>query len=76
VTNIIKKANAEPRALLDPKAASQYIGVSKSFLDKRRVGGNGPPYRKVGRRVFYWRNELEAWVDQCPRSSTSEVGEA
>jgi predicted DNA-binding transcriptional regulator AlpA len=64
----------ERRTLLDPAAASEFLGVSKSFLDKRRVSGNGPPYRKIGRRVFYWRNELEAWVDQFSHTSTSSLG--
>lgn len=66
----------ERRSLLDPAAASEFLGVSKSFLDKRRVRGDGPPYRKIGRRVFYWRNELEAWVNRSPRTSTSEMGGA
>jgi predicted DNA-binding transcriptional regulator AlpA len=74
VTNSIQRQTGEQRALLDPKSASQYLGVSRSFLDKRRVSGDGPPYRKIGRRVFYWRSELEAWVNQSPRTSTSEAG--
>lgn len=72
MTNPIQHV-CERRSLLDPNSASQYLGVSKSFLDKRRVRGDGPPYRKIGRRVFYWRSELEAWVNQSARTSTSEA---
>jgi predicted DNA-binding transcriptional regulator AlpA len=74
VTNTIQTGTSERRALLDPTAASQFLGISKSFLDKRRVRGDGPPYRKIGRRVFYWRSELEQWVDQSARTSTSATG--
>jgi predicted DNA-binding transcriptional regulator AlpA len=74
VTNSIHHPNDEQHALLDPVAAAAFLGVSKSFLDKRRVRGDGPPFRKIGRRVFYWRNEVEAWVDQFRHTSTSSAG--
>jgi predicted DNA-binding transcriptional regulator AlpA len=75
VINTIHNEAVGRRALLDPSAASEYLGISKSFLDKRRVSGDGPPFRKIGRRVFYWRNELEDWVDQFRHTSTSSAGD-
>lgn len=74
MTNPIQSTITQPRALLSPTAASKFLGVSKSFLDKRRVSGDGPPYRRIGRRVFYWQNELEQWVDQFHHTSTSDAG--
>ena len=71
MTNSIQQPAAQPRQLLNAAAASRFLGVSKNFLDKRRMRGDGPPYRKIGSRVFYWQNELEQWVDQFECSSTS-----
>jgi predicted DNA-binding transcriptional regulator AlpA len=71
VTNSIQQTTTQPRQLLNAAAASRFLGVSKNFLDKRRLRGDGPPFRRIGRRVFYWQNELEAWVDQFQHTSTS-----
>lgn len=36
-----------------------------------RWRGEGPRSFKVGRRVMYDRGEVERWLDECQRSSTS-----
>jgi len=61
-------------ALLKPSAAAQYLSVSKSFLDKARVRGDGPPFSKLGHRVLYRREALDAFILAHERRSTSEVG--
>lgn len=60
-------------AFLNTRAASNLLGVSKSFLDKARVRGDGPPYCKLGHRVLYRREVLDAFVRASERRSTSEV---
>lgn len=52
--------------------AARYLCVSKSLLDKLRVGGDGPPYSKIGRAVLYSRIELDRWLDDRAVISTSE----
>jgi predicted DNA-binding transcriptional regulator AlpA len=49
-----------------------YLGVSKSWLDKRRLDGNGPRYIKIGRRVCYDLADLELFVASLKRHHTSE----
>lgn len=61
-----------PGRLLDTKAASRFLGVSKSFLNKKRVAGGGPVFCKVGRRVLYEFGDLQRWVADRRFSSTSE----
>lgn len=51
------------------KAAADYIGVSKSFLDKARCYGGGPAYFKIGAAVVYAKADLDAWM--CERRATS-----
>jgi predicted DNA-binding transcriptional regulator AlpA len=62
-----------PTPKLSVSKAAAYLGVSKSWLDKKRLDGAGPPYLKLGRRVVYDLNELEAWAASNTRHSTSEA---
>ncbi|HUN95797.1 MAG TPA: helix-turn-helix domain-containing protein [Bradyrhizobium sp.] len=55
--------------------AASYLRVSKSWLDKRRVTGGGPPYMKFGRRVVYDMADLDGWAANNRRRHTAEVAE-
>nr|WP_105382450.1 helix-turn-helix domain-containing protein [Neorhizobium alkalisoli] len=52
------------------KEAAEYLGVSKSMLDKLRCFGGGPRYFKLGRAVVYSLPDLDAWRDERVRSNT------
>ena len=52
--------------------AAAHIRSTKSTLDKLRVSGDGPRYSKIGGRVIYDVNDLDAWADERKRISTSE----
>jgi predicted DNA-binding transcriptional regulator AlpA len=54
------------------EAAARYAGLSASTLNKLRVYGGGPSYLKLGRRVVYDRNDLDAWLAGMRRASTSD----
>lgn len=75
------KAISQPPAVaqasvLRPKfsvvEAAAYLRCSKSFLDKRRLDGNGPAYLKLGRRVVYDIVDLETWAAGNKRQHTAE----
>ncbi|WP_407674670.1 helix-turn-helix transcriptional regulator [Paraliomyxa miuraensis] len=53
------------------KQASGVVGLSPSTLNTLRSRGGGPPYVKMGRRVFYRVADLRAWRDARLRSSTA-----
>ncbi|QRG09281.1 hypothetical protein EZH22_14085 [Xanthobacter dioxanivorans] len=61
---------------VDTKGAAQYTGLAESTLNKRRVFGGGPRYIQIGRRVLYDIADLDAWMEQNKRSSTSDAGRA
>ena len=62
------------RRLATPEAA-QYLGLAKATLDKDRVSGRmGIPYYRLGRRIVYDQADLDAWLDQHRRKSTSDPG--
>ncbi|CBS89249.1 helix-turn-helix transcriptional regulator [Azospirillum lipoferum] len=65
--------NLPPRFLRTPEAA-RFLGLSGRTLEKHRVYGTGPRYRKIGGRIVYALDDLKAWADQGLRTSTSDPG--
>jgi predicted DNA-binding transcriptional regulator AlpA len=59
--------------LLTPKAAAAKCQCSISFLAKKRMTGDGPPYIKVGTRVRYTEPAVMQWMKSRTRTSTSAV---
>jgi predicted DNA-binding transcriptional regulator AlpA len=59
-------------SLLDAQSAADWTGLSTSTLAKLRLTGNGPVYIKLGRRVAYKPEDLEAWIEVHRVKSTSE----
>ena len=55
-------AGLPPRFLRTPEAA-RYLGLSGRTLEKHRTYGTGPTYRKIGGRVVYALDDLNAWAD-------------
>jgi excisionase family DNA binding protein len=48
--------------------AARYLRVSRSTLAKWRMKGEGPPYHRCGPRiVYYYRDEIDAWLADCDR---------
>lgn len=52
------------------KEAAQYLGLSKSTLDKLRCFGGGPRYYKLGRPVVYDAADRDAWKAERVRTTT------
>ncbi|HEY9080483.1 helix-turn-helix domain-containing protein [Magnetovibrio sp.] len=56
-----------------PTETAAYVKCSTSTLAKMRMRGDGPPYVKAGKRiVLYDREEVDAWLAERKRYSTSE----
>lgn len=62
--------------LLNTHQAARVCGLSPRTLEKLRLQGNGPQYRKLNRAVRYARHDLERWIEQGRRRSTSDPGPA
>jgi predicted DNA-binding transcriptional regulator AlpA len=52
--------------------AARLLGLSPRTLEKYRCHGSGPTFRKLGGRVVYAIDDLEAWADQAACRSTSD----
>jgi len=66
-------AGIPPRYLRTPEAA-RFLGLSDRTLEKHRTYGTGPAYRKLGGRVVYALEDLQAWADRGTKTSTSDPG--
>jgi len=53
--------------------AADALGVSVHTLNKWRVSGFGPTYVKMGRRVGYRDEDLQAFIVKGIRQSTSQT---
>ena len=58
-----------PRYLRTPDAAV-HLGLSPRTLEKHRCYGTGPVYHKLGGRIVYRPEDLDAWAEQGLRRST------
>ena len=51
--------------------AADFLRISERTLERWRVEGNGPRFRKFGRRIVYAQGDLETWADGRCYQSTS-----
>lgn len=58
------------------KQAAEYVGVSKSLLDKLRCYGGGPVFAKLGATVIYTNADLDAWVASKRVAANDDVAAA
>jgi predicted DNA-binding transcriptional regulator AlpA len=64
-------AGLPPRFLRTPEAA-RFLSLSGRTLEKHRTYGTGPAYRKLGGRVVYSIDDLQAWAERGAVTSTSD----
>lgn len=59
--------------LVPPAELAKMLGITTGALANNRSAGKGPRYVKLGKKVFYRRSDIEAWIDANVRQSTCEV---
>jgi predicted DNA-binding transcriptional regulator AlpA len=74
------RCEAGPHPFLEPlltvAQVSEITGRSISTLEKDRWEGGGPPYVKMGRLVRYRPADVNDWLAERVRRSTSECAGA
>ncbi len=61
-----------PPRFLRTKEAAEFLSLSARTLEKHRTYGTGPAYRKLGGRVVYAIDDLQAWTERGSVTSTSD----
>lgn len=64
-------AGLPPPYLRTPEAA-RFLSLSGRTLEKHRTYGTGPAYKKLGGRVVYAVDDLQAWAERGAVTSTSD----
>ena len=59
-------------SFLTNSEAADFLRLSPRTLEKQRVVGGGPPFRKFGRRVLYDQADLQKWAEDRRFDSTSQ----
>lgn len=63
-------------ALIDEKAAAEFLGLTNRFMQHRRQQDGGPRYIAISSRcIRYRRIDLRAWSEARLRTSTSDPGQ-
>jgi hypothetical protein len=68
------KAKEPEPPFLNTAEAAAWLRLTKNTLDKMRVQGTGPLYRKHGRYVRYHIEDLVDYSQASKRRSTSDEG--
>ena len=61
-----------PPRFLRTKEAADFLSLSARTLEKHRTYGTGPAYKKLGGRVVYAVDDLQAWAERGAVTSTSD----
>jgi predicted DNA-binding transcriptional regulator AlpA len=61
------------KRLLTVAECADYVRLSASTLNRLRVSGDGPRYVKLAGRVLYDVADVDKWIEQGKRGSTSEA---
>ena len=69
---MISNGPSVPQRHLRTVEAALFLGLSDRTLEKHRSYGTGPVYRKIGGRVVYTLEDLQAWSERGARRSTSD----
>ena len=64
-------------ALINEKAAGDFLGLTDRAVQKIRQTGDGPRYVRISSRCLrYRRIDLRTWAEARIRKSTSDPGQA
>ena len=63
---------AQPQRHLTNDEAADYLRLSPPTLEKQRMLGGSPKFRKFGRRVMHAVADLDAWAAERSFDSTSD----
>jgi hypothetical protein len=78
-----KEASEEAESespLMDEHKAAKYLGVSRTTLlrMRKRDPEEGKPvveYTRIGNKIFYTKEQLDAYIAACATTSTAEQGD-
>ena len=68
----VEKVTMFPDGRLDTRNTSAYLGLSEKTLAMKRCDGTGPRFIKRG-RIFYFKKDLDEWLQDGQAVSTTQL---
>jgi predicted DNA-binding transcriptional regulator AlpA len=59
----VEAVHSFPDGRMDTQNASKYVGLSNKSMAQMRCEGTGPNFIKLGGKVFYYRSDLDTWIN-------------
>ena len=73
IENTLKIQNASKKNILNFDEATYILDISKSYLYKMTSRGDIPHYKPQGKKIYFLKAELEAWLLQHRVKSQDEI---
>jgi hypothetical protein len=73
VVTMVSQSPGSVSPFMDTVQAAGFLNISPRTLEKQRVIGGGPRFRKFGSRVLYAVVDLQAWADGRSYADTAEA---
>ena len=70
IENLLKAQKGRPLTL---EEAANYLGFSKSYLYKLTSACKIPHYKPQGKRLYFAKSELDAWLFRNPVKTTGKI---
>ena len=59
---------ADASVMVTTEEASAYTGLSVSWFNTKAITGGGIPFRKIGKRRMYMKQDVLDWLEKhCPK---------
>lgn len=58
--------------LLSIRDLMDFLGLSRATLERKRLDGTGPPYVRIGMKIYYPERLLAEWIERNVVRSTAE----
>ena len=63
---------ADSNVMATTEEVSAYTGLSVSWFNTKAVEGDGIPFRKIGKRRMYMKQDVLDWLEKhCPKVSNT-----
>jgi len=72
----VRKALDQNKDLMKIEEASEFLGLSKSYLYKKTMTGEIPFYRPMGKVLYFEKTALVDWIRSHPSRPKQELATA
>lgn len=69
------KLHILPDGRMSAVNAAAYLGLAPKTLAMWRCDGIGPRFTKIGGKVFYFQTDLDVWIDDAGKFSSTKQAE-